>query len=362
MQLLWKINLWAFLLGIALLMGCGNLYNARHGIQWVEEDLNDYALYIFAPYKDTLSVVDLLSGERYHQFTEFKGIQSVIANPEGTRLYVSTGSGISGGNPGKIYEVDTATWEHQIIHNSAAHMIAGLEGGIFFLNKEGELRILGSINPGDGTVNIIDALDVYRGAWFEDSLIAIDNNNGYLYALDDNNKFFRYDFERKTTENLFSEIDFDTIAHFQLSKKGNQIYIPGGKVLDVNQNKVVGILSTPYLGSVAARQDNKEVYVTDPGGYFHDPEPLGRIKIYSPPKDRIIGEVKVETEGEPSRADQIYLTQNERYAVVNDWDKHIFIIDLQTREVIKTHRFTDEDTSSILVRSFWLAPKPDRFR
>lgn len=356
-----SISVLLFISFLLSLTACAILGSTTHGIKWFDEDLSDYVLYIYAPYKDTLTVVDLKSGEPLQKFTAFKGIQSVVSNQDGSRIYVSTGSGTSGGNPGEIYEVNTKTWEHRKIHNYAAHLLSDYEGGLYFLNKQGSYRVFGAIDPDRGEVTMIDALDIYRGSWFDASLIGIDSKTGFLYAMNESNDFFQYHFESKTRNKLFGDLVLDSTAQFILSPDGSQVYFAGGYVLDVSLQKVVGNLPTPHLGSLAVRQDNKEVYATDPGGYFHDPEPSGRVAVYSPIKDRIIDEIAVRKDGYPLKTDQIYLTHNERYAVVSDWIHHIFIIDLKERRVIKTHSFSDSDEFPLLVQGFCLSAKPGGF-
>ncbi|MEX1121004.1 MAG: hypothetical protein WED82_02665, partial [Balneolales bacterium] len=332
-------------------------------IDWYEEDLNDYVIYSFGIYKDTLSVINPASGEIIHTINNFKSIQSVVTNKDGTRLYVATATAHSGSNPGFIYEVNTTTWDSRVIDKNASHLLTNQKGDLFFLRKlrTTPKRIFGSIDPDNGSVTHIDAINIADGSWFEDSLIGIDSDDPFLYALDENDKLYRRDYKNKETEYLFEDFDFESTTHFVLSNDGQKLYFPGGPILDLESEKIVGYLPMWQLSWIAVREDNKEVYITDPGSDRDETVPSGKVYIYDFQTKDISGHIDVKVKGIRNRTERIYLTAKERFAIVSDLDRRIFIIDLKKREVIKHYTFEDDSGSRTQnVQKMYLAPSPQK--
>ncbi|MEJ2050404.1 MAG: hypothetical protein P8Y60_11325, partial [Calditrichota bacterium] len=109
------------------LCSCGVLESNLTPDMCHDDNLNDFVIYAFSPDGDSFAVIDLLTGEIYRQMNDFKGIQSVISNEQGTSIFMSTYN--QGSNTGGIYKVNTATWEYEIIYEKAAHLIENREGG-----------------------------------------------------------------------------------------------------------------------------------------------------------------------------------------------------------------------------------------
>ena len=348
-----------FLLTAFLLSGCGLFESDTDSIIWQEEDLNDFIVYAYAPDGDSFAVIDLITGEIYRLIDAFKGIQSVVATQEGSLIYVSTFRVSESGDEfiGEIYKVNTATWEHEIVYDQAAHLLENRNDGIFFITKGTtrplSKRMFGEINASTGAVTEIDSIDVDWGAWFDDRLIEIHPYRPLIYAVNESDALYKYNYNSQIITPLFDELSFQPFGRITLSGGGDSLYIPGGPVLDVNREEMVGAIPVWRLGSAAARRDNKEVYITDPGGYLREPYSQGKIFVYDPEKNEIKAPINVE-----SVTDLIYLTPQERYAVVNNWMSRFLVVDLKTRKVVADHEYIENNVQTQSIQGLYLAPKP----
>lgn len=340
-----------------ILNGCGLLEGDSDTPMWAEENLHDFVLYGYSPDGDSFAVIDLETGEILRHMNDFKGLQSVISNKDGSLIYISTFRVSGNSYVGEIYKMNTSTWTYEIIYNQAAHLLENRNEGLFFITKGTtrplSKRMFGEINPSTGEVTEIDSVEVDWGAYQDDRLIEIHPNKSLLYAVNGNGKFYQFDYATSTTTYIFPELPFPPLANITLSGDGTRLYIPGGPVLDLVSEEIVGRIPVWRLGSAAARKDDKEVYITDPGGYIRDPNSQNQVFIYSPQGDSLSGTIEV-----GSMTDQIYLTPKERYAVVNDWIATYFVIDLKERKVIKKQQYTENNVVTLLVQGMYLAPKP----
>lgn len=356
-----KTPLLLFLISVVL-NGCGLLDSDSGKSMWAEENLNDFVIYAYSPSGDSFAVIDLKTGEILRQMNDFKGLQSVVSNEDGSLLYISTGTGPGGASPGFIYKVDTSTWKYEIIYNHAAHLLENRNEGIFFITKEVDSstgdavsdRMFGEINPATGQVTEMDSIDVVWTAWYDDRLIEIHPFQPVVYAVDDwPGRLYRYNYVTKKREYLFQNLSFGSLGRITLSGDGNMMYIPGGPVLDLSSEDMQGSIPVWRLGSATARKDDKEVYLTDPGGYLREPYSQEQVFVYNPEGDSIADSIHV-----GSMTDQIYLTPKERYAVVNDWMFSYFVIDLKERKVIKKQQYIENNVATLSVQGMYLAPKP----
>lgn len=353
-------HLTLFLLAAFVLSGCGLFGSDTDSIIWQEEDLDDFIVYAYAPDGDSFAVIDLVTGEIYRHIEDFKGIQSVAASQDGSLIYVSTFRVSESGDAyeGEIYKVNTTTWEHEVSYNQAAHLIKNRNSGIFFITKGTtrplSKRMFGEITPSTGKITEIDSIDVDWGAWYDDRLIEIHPYKPLVYAVNDwPGNLYRYNYISKKMDYLFPELTFSSLARITLSGGGDSLYIPGGPVLDVDREEEVGSIPVWRLGSAAARRDNKEAYITDPGGYLREPYSQGNIFVYDPKKDEMKAPINVE-----SITDLIYLTPKERYAVVNNWMSKFIIVDLKTRKVVAEHEYIENNVQTQSIQGLYLAPKP----
>jgi hypothetical protein len=346
---------------IALLAGCLMfsfqscellLDSKRNGIIWHDEDLNEFVLYAFGPGEDVIYVVDLVTGEILRELTDFKSIISVVATDDGRRLYVSTYIRPDD-DQGLIYEVDTQTWERREIYYNASHLLTNRRGNIYFITKIEEMwnnRIFGRIYPTDGSVVELGTINVEWGFFRDDSSIEIHPYRPLVYAVDGEGKLYRYDYSSNSTSYVFPELSFLLLVNITLSGGGDTLYIPGGPVLDLVNEEIIGSIPVWRLGWPASRRDNKEVYITDPGGYAREPFPSGKVFVYSPVEDRIISEINAQ-----SLTDRISLTPKDRYAVVINWANRYNVIDLKRRRLAFYHTLVDEDGLNIIFQNFYLS-------
>lgn len=341
------------------LSGCGLFASEQNSIVWHEEDLNDFVVYAYAPSGDSLAMINLVSGEIYKRLGGLNGIQSVAANQDGSIIYVSTMrmSHTGGKHEGEIYKVNTESWEYEIIYNQGAHLLENRNGDIFFITKgityPLSKRIFNQIDPSTGIVTGLGDINVYWGAQRDDELIELHPKLPLVYAIDGENTLSKYNYNSQNTTPLFNQLSFQAFARMTVSWGGDTLYISGGPVLDLNREEIVGSIPVWHLGSVAVRRDNKEVYITDPGGYLREPYSENKIFVYNPHKNKIISAIEVN-----SKTDHIYLTPKERYAVVNDWAYSYLIVDLKTRKIFAHHRFVENNVSTQSTQGFYVAPKP----
>jgi hypothetical protein len=149
-----------------------------------------------------------------------------------------------------------------------------------------------------------------------------------------------------------------------LSYDGNYLLIPGGPVLDLINEKIAGSVPTWRLGTAALRRDMREVYITDPGGYLRDPLSSGKIAVYDPNRNRIADHIRIDVNhpyyhpGAKRMTDMILLTEKERYAVVSDWNRSYFVIDLKDRNVIHFSTYLPEDIPNLITQRIVLSKKP----
>lgn len=346
------------LLVLFILGGCGLLDSDSGESMWAEEDLDDFVIYAYSPDGDSFAVIDLKTGEILRQMNDFKGLQSVASNKDGSLINISTFRVSDSTYVGEIYQMNTTTWEYKVVYDQAAHLLENRNGGLFFITKGTtrplSKRMFGEINLSTGDVSEIDSIDVYWGAWYDDGLIEIHPYQPLVFAVDGwPGRLYRYNYATREKKYLFQQLSFASIASITLSGDGNMLYIPGGPVLDLNSEEMEGNIPVWRLGSAAARKDDKEVYLTDPGGYLREPYSQEQVFVYSPEGDSISGSIEV-----GSMTDQIYLTPKERYAVVNDWMFSYFVIDLKEREVIIKQQYIENNVATLSVQGMYLAPKP----
>lgn len=339
-----------------MLSGCGLFGEDSKPIRWEEEDLNDFVVYAYSPDGNSFAVIDLVTGEIYRHIEDFKGIQSVAANHNGSLIYVSTFR-MSAEGGGEIYKVNTTTWEYDIIYSHGAHLIENRNGGIFFITKGTTLplsqRIFGELNPATGEITEIDSIDVEWRAHKDDSFIEIHPNMPLIYTVNGNGDLYEFNFATSEIKYIFSNLPIPPLANFTLSFGGNTLYIPGGPVLDLRKEKMVGVIPVWRLGTVAARRDNKEVYITDPGSMIMGPSSQRKIFVYNPQKNKMEKPIDAE-----SITDMIYLTPKERYAVANNRSSKFIVVDLKTRKVVAEHEYVKNNVQTQSIEGIYLAPKP----
>lgn len=351
--------------------GC-SLFTDNKEIVWHEEKLNKYVIYAYSPGTDSLAIINVEDGQILKMLYDIESIQNIVTNRDGSRLFVSTAKGQAGTNPGKVIMINTSTWEKETIYDRAVHLLSDRNGGVYFITKENDPetgfvvtnRRFGIINPSTGTLTEKDTIDVRWGAREDYSYVELDPNRPLLYAFDADDRLYSYNYVTGRIRYLFNEINFSMLVRMTLSHNGRSLFMLGGPVLDVVNESVKGTLPVWRLGTAAVRKDMAEVYITDPGGFLRPPLPSGKVFIYDPTNDQITGDILVDVDipGDdfPIRTtDDIYLTEIERYAVVNDRMGTFFVLDLKYRNVTHASSYFDENNIITLsLERIYLAKKP----
>ncbi|MBO6534813.1 MAG: hypothetical protein JJ966_01235 [Balneolaceae bacterium] len=357
-----------FMLPILVFIGLGNCgilggEDKEKPILWEEESLGESVLYTFGIGFDTLAVIDLETGS-FEKISHFKGIRSIVSTIDGKKLFVSTAAGIFGSGPGTIYAVDPITWEYEAIYEKAAGLITNLSGEIFFFTKLeydesnlypiSEERVFGEIDVQSNKVSELGRvyIDSNDGSGSEHLAIELHPELPLLYAVDSNYRFYKYNYETQERTYLFEEVNFNPASYFVLSSDGNTAYFPKGPVLDLKRNRQMGSINLPFFGTAAVRKDNKEVYITDYGNAIA-PGDTESFYVYDPESNSISDTVFL-----GNNTDLVFLTPNERYAIVNTLVSY-YIIDLREREIFKKYSYYRNGRRQISTERIYLAPNPN---
>ena len=338
----------------------GQNAHPTYEIEWVEEDLSDFVIYACDFFTDSLFVIDLATGNVKHQLKDFHRIASILTNHDGTRLYVSTHDPYDPTGTAGIYEIRTDSWERRKIYDNPAYLLSNNNGGVFFMTQYGgkSMRMFGEIDTDNGIAREIDSIDVVWKMHMDEGPIAIHPTEPILYARSPH-EFYSFNYEVRTK----TVLPFLGGHWFILSGGGDTLYT-AGSVIDLVNLKKVSSIPVPYsVFYVAARRDNKEIYITAPARDRWS-DPPGKVYIFSPLEDMIMGEIDAGyyVSGNPYpylTTGRIYLTPGQRYAIVGDDWAAYYIIDLKDRKIVETKVFVKKNLSpSIPMQYFYLAPKP----
>ena len=84
--------------------------------------------------------------------------------------------------------------------------------------------------------------------------------------------------------------------------------------------------------------------------------------MYSPDHNRIIGQIEILVDDPnygPRMTDDIFLTDKERYAIVSDWMRTFFVLDLKTRSLESFATYPSEDYPDFFsLTRIYLSKKP----
>lgn len=353
-------------LPILLLIGLGNCgilggEDKEKPIVWEEESLEGLVVYGFTAGDTMLHLVNL-ENSTVSNIYGLEKIRSVASSNEGNYLYVSIGNGRSGGDPGYITMIDTDDWSNQIIYDRAVELEFSGEQ-IYFITKLNHIgydhtgnnnelshtRTFGRIEPETGEITIIDDVDIYALGIGDDRGFEINHSTQELFGFDAEFRLFRYSSHTSQTELIFQEYDYLDHGVFELSKDGNTLFFANGPVLDINNNKQIGTITSERPSNLVAREDKREIYISDPptfgGPFYIDP----KITIYSLKRDSIIDTIDV-----GSVNYRMYLSPKERFLITHS-RKNIFVVDLKTRELVKKIELSNEVSS---FEKFYLFKQP----
>jgi hypothetical protein len=346
---------------ILLIFGLGNCGilggdDKDEPINWVDESLDGLVVYGFTGGGNVLHMINL-ENEATLNIYGINGVNSVAASSDGSNLFISSGEGIYGSNPGSVVMIDTQTWTYNTIFDQSVELLS-VNNEIFFITKLDylasnndvqDIRTLGQIDSQNGNIILLGEIDVFAGGYNDYKSIEISSNSNQIFALDSNLELIRYDINSEITISLFNEIDFSNHAIFELSEDAKTLFFSGGPVLDLNKNSEIGFIHTFKWGQPVARKDKKEIYITGPDDFGVFGPSLKKITVYNPQRDALIDTLDVN-----SVTDQAYLSPQERYLISHSWI-NLFVIDLKTRELIKSIPL-GEETSSF--EKIYLLKKP----
>ncbi len=302
-------------------------------IVWEEESLEGLVVFGFTGGGNILHMVNL-ENDAILNIHGINNISSVAASADGSKLYVSSGEGLYGGDPGYVTMIETQSWNHEVIYDHSVEFISDNEE-IYFITKldylasnngEQDLRTFGNIDPNTGVVTEIDVVAAGHNDY---KIIEFNANQQTIFALNSSRQLYHFDLESSTSNKIFELIDFSKHSIFEASEDGSTLYFTGGPVLDLNNNKQVGYIPIFKWGQLVSRKDNREVYISGPDDFGIFGPSLKKITVYDPSKDIISDTIDVN-----SITDMVYLSPNERYLITHSWI-NIFVIDLKTREIVK---------------------------
>lgn len=342
-----------FMLPILVFIGLGNCgilggEDKEKPIVWEEESLEGLVVYGFTAGDSVLHIVNLDNNTVTNIYGLGK-LRSVASSNNRVNLFVSSGFGLLGGDPGYITMIDTKDWSHKVIFDHSSELLSGGDD-IYFITKLNHLgyditgnnedvshtRIFGKIDPITGQATIIDELDIYAFGLSDNNVVEIGSLKQELFGIDGDYKLFKYDIKSGVKELIFEEYDYLDHGTFDLSKDGNTLFFARGPVLDLKNREQIGFIDSFIASRLIARQDKREVYLSGPddGGFYGST--LKKISIYSYNKNAIIGTIGVN-----STTNAVYLSPKERYLITHN-KKRILIVDLKLRELVKTIELSNE--------------------
>ncbi len=329
-------------------------------IVWEEEDINDYLVYSHSYGGDNLYIIDLETGE-YELNNDYKTIYSISVNKDNTRLYLSSGKGQFYQNIGEVVEINLDNWSSRVIYDRPVEFLLSDRDNIFFITLAeridqtnfNPIRILGRIDNSDGEIEELSQINVSHAENHDYKGVQVHPHKPIVYALNNRYQLYRHSYLSGETESLFDGLTFHDFPNTELSSGGDTLYFLGGPVFDINEMLEIGQLPVFKWGNPKARRDNREVYNTDTGDQGMGLGSIRKVTVYDPNKNIITDSIDV-----GGGSDLIFLTEKERYAVINVGNRFISIIDLKEKTILKEIRFDQTETFVEAGRIF-LAKKPN---
>lgn len=288
-------------------------------------------------------IVDTLQGFDYY-------IWDLAVTLSGAKLYVSTKGGPHN-TPGKIFAVDLCSKSTSLIWSGiASDVFVSPQGQPLIISHEPRpenapegISYVGFIDTLSDVIAFVDTLNI-RDNGFNYQSIVFDKNRPLFYAVDNARRLFAYDYDQKKIRRNYDNL-FDPLQMI-ISNDSRFLYVAGGPVFDLERDEVIASVGGDRLGSLALSPDGEYIYVTEPGNHgLLEPLPRGKVFIFHTSTNSYIGEIDVKKivqslpTGQSWQTDRIVLTTDGKIAYVSSWIKHLFTIDLQSREVIKVMDF-----------------------
>jgi hypothetical protein len=354
-----------FMLPILVLIALGNCgilggEDKEPPIVWEEESLEGLVVYGFTAGDSVLHIVNL-DNNAVTNIYGLKGIRSFSSSTNASNIFVSSGLGSFGGDPGYLTMINTEDWSSQIIYNRSTEL-ENVGNEIYFISKLGHLgydhtgnnievshsRTFGKIDVVNGIVKEIDEIEVFALGIGDDSGFEV-NNNQELFGFDAEFRLYKYDLTTRLKNLIFPEFDYLEHGEFELSNDGSTLFFAQGPVLDIIKNKQIGFIQSERPSHLLARKDKREVYISDPPTYTGAFNIVPKLTVYSLKQNSIIDTIDVGTVNY-----RMYLSPKERYLITHNRRK-IFIIDLKTRELVKAIELNNEVSN---FEKFYLFKQP----
>ncbi|MBO6792549.1 MAG: hypothetical protein JJ895_01470 [Balneolaceae bacterium] len=330
-------------------------------IVWEEESLEGLVVYGFTA-SDTIAHIVNLGNSSVTNIRGLDRIQSIAASTDGKYLYISTGNGKYGGDPGYITKIDTENWSSEKIYDRSVELETSDEQ-IYFITKHNHLgyddsgnnnevshtRTFGRIEPSTGDVKIIDDIDIFVFGMSDDSAFEVNDLKQELFGYDADFRLFRYRINTEQSELIFQQFNYWDHGGFELSKDGNTLFFAKGPVLDLTSSKQIGSITSERPSHLIARKDKREIYISDPPTYTGAADIQPKMTVFNLKENSIIDSIDV-----GSVNFRMYLTPKERYLITHN-RRNIFIVDLKTRELVKTIELSKEVSN---FEKFYLFKQP----
>jgi hypothetical protein len=335
--------------------GCG-LFSSNDSvhIEWVDENLSDYVVITYNKQRnfEKFGVIDPVTGDVLDTFDGFAGedfITDIVPTPDGRHLYVSISPNLLRVTEGTVYKVDVLTWEMQEVYHEATFLKRGHDHELYFVtapDSTGKDRTFGRIDP--ATDNFIELTTIDIAFPVQASLaFDVDYNRSLVYYIDEQNRLNRKNYETGEHSYILEEYGgFWRPGYIHISYSGDYLFFPGGPVINLRTEKIIGSVSSDNQGRIVSRRDEKEVYFSDPGRLWSltNDHFTGKITVYSTQHNGETGSFYLFHEsGQPVRSIEAHLTFNDRYLVVGGRGCGFVTVDLKTRDYLNLHCYRDID-------------------
>lgn len=348
-------NLFIIILMVLPIYQCGIFgSDDRVQIDWVDEDLSDYVVITYNKQRDfeKFGVIDPVTGDVLDTFDGFAGddfVVDIVPTPDGRHLYVSTSPSRPRVSEGTVYKVDVLTWEMQEVYHEATFLKRGHDHELYFVttpDSTGRDRTFGRIDPATDNFIELTTIDIpflYDVNWLYD----VDRTRSLVYYPDQQGRLNRKNYETGEHSFIVEEYGgFWAHGYIHISYSGDYLFFPGGPVIDLRTEEIIGSVSSDNQGRIVSRRDEKEVYFSDPGRMWSltNDHFTGKITVYNTQRNRETNSFHLFHEsGRPVRSIEAHLTFNERYLVVGGRGCGFITVDLKTREKLSFHCYRDMD-------------------
>ena len=283
---------------------------------------------VFVMDTDSNAVVDTLSGFPYT-------IWHLAVTKSGRKLYVCTRNDVPPTYSGNVFSVDLKARNSFLISNEISDVFVAPNGLVFVItymidSKKGALGVIDTVMD---AITYVDTLDI-RDAHHNYQAVAFDRNRPLLYAVNNSNHLFAYDYDKKEIVRTYQSISL--LRQMVISNDGRYLYFAGGPVFDLETGQAIANVGGNALGSLALSPDGEYLYITDPGVPGNiEITPSGKVFIFQTSTNSYVGEIDVK-EIEPNYGwltDRIDLMPDGKTAYVSGWHVLVYVMDLENREV-----------------------------